>query len=748
MLIVGSGNLTYNGYALNEEVWNAFSISGEGGVSKPLFRAAWEYIVGLNLPCSLLLKRQLGWMRENARWLAEIPDTEPERAIIDNEEFLFLANDYAGSIFDKLKKIIGRERVQSITTISPFYDISGLTLTRLNEDFRPDEIRSVYSEEGTYPYELMIDRPEWLKLYSWASQTVMNTGRLHTKIIQFRLPTRTVFVSGSANITNAAFGGSGDEACIAIIARPDRNFVSELGIVLDNNSEVGKSVVDTLPKPQRAESASYSNSIEIILAEVVDDTLDVSLKIRNFQDCYLRILDLKGQRLADYDIQSDVRLLQIGGFTLTECMAVVVDPTEKEISNRCLIINESDVAWLNPNRILRKLDSLLESGRGWKENLSGILSYLWFDDEPDTKPVRRTATVAKAEKGSDGNLVTGEEFDNIRVGSRQSVLSLPDVRIIDFLLSSESRRDANDTPDNPDDTDAVGDIDDGNNEYRNSEYTVRQRERESDFINCIERYGQRLNRHYDIRLSRLYSAANNPATNIFHSGFGDDITIGVRDFSHILIEVVLVCRELKNCSDPRYRTIRKDFVRCLGKFLLLAQKGYNRTNDYGWHKCVEFHTELIVFSLLTIATQKWNRTETTTVKLLVLNLLDSCTGSDSIDFQRVKDLYVKKTGESDIAPVAHSIALIERTISEYERFLDLKNDPSTVSDVDLDNPDRNYSYRKGYGFFYVTEVQPVYQSRTGTVAFEMSLRNPGFDDIVRIRGGRKIRCLIPAEESL
>lgn len=140
MLVVGSGNLTYNGYALNEEVWNTFSLKGANSKYLPLFKSVWNYINNLNLPDSALLKQQLKWMIDNVNWMSEKESFDLDNVIIDHEKYLFIQNDSEGSILKKLQYIIGDEKVKLITTISPFYDTSGQTLKTLKDIFNPDEL--------------------------------------------------------------------------------------------------------------------------------------------------------------------------------------------------------------------------------------------------------------------------------------------------------------------------------------------------------------------------------------------------------------------------------------------------------------------------------------------------------------------------------------------------------------------------------------------------------------------------------
>lgn len=739
LIVVGSGNLTYNGHGLNEEVWNVFSLKGTESVYLPLFIATWQYLNGLNLPDAMLLKQQLRWVRENTNWLSDDVSTNSGNVTIGNEQYLFLSNDSKGTILSKLQEMIGDEIVESIVTISPFYDTSGITVRTLHDIFNPKEVKCVYSEGGIYPYDMMKNPPKWLKLYSW--DDVFTTKRsdvhkLHAKIIQFALQSRTILISGSANVTKAAFNGAGDEAGIAIISENTKDYIKGLGVNLDNRTIVNPSILETLTKPERASSETTARSIHIVSAEIVDDALSVILSKSSIENSRLRILDFVGNLLQDIDVSIGEKRLLIKEFSYTNCIAVIIDESNTEISNRSFIISEEDVARFNPNKALRKLDSLLESNKDWKDNLTGILSYLWFDNSSDIKNISTKTFTVHTKKDVAGKSVSKEDFDNIRIGSRQTILSLPDVRIIDFLLSSEKKPKEADVSDNSDDVDALQDVDGGNNEYHNSEHVIDRQKHDKAFVDCIDNYSRRLRKHYDVRLAELYSKAANFGADIFKKEFNETaIHVNVMDFSRILIDIVLMWQELSKDFNSRHGNIRQDFIRNLGKFLILSRKGYPQTDDYAWHKCVEFHKELIVFSLLIITSQDWRGSEVMSIKLLIANLLSACANS-VLDTNEIKDLFGNKVMRSNVPIKASSMALIKKTIEEYQEFRRHFEDKSTVREVDFDNPNGNYSYRTGYGFFYVTDLNFIRQP--DRIVPEMTLYHPGFDDTLKVLGGRKI----------
>lgn len=744
LLLLGSGNLTYNGNGLNDEIWNVFSLRGKNSPYESLFRNVWAFFRFKRMPQSILLNQQMKWIEENTHLNIFSPVNDSLAISINNEKFLFIINDNNGNILTKIIKLVGDEKVESITTISPFYDINGALLSILYDNFNPVSINCVYSETGIYPFDLMHNNPEWLNLYLWENvfnSTEGNTHRLHAKIVQLTLETRTILISGSANLTTAAFIGNNDEASIAIISEDRKDYIKMLGVNLDRRLSIDDDYINSLKKPERVIPVKKSKKVIISSAELIDETLSLITNEIYLVDYRLAILDSVGKIESTFKIVSNGPNLKFEGVKQEGRLVVLIDAEEKEeISNRCFILSDTDLSRFNPNKALQKFESLLETNK-WKENFTAIMSYLWFVD-PEGKINSSTKNLSVSQYKSnqkEGQNVSSDEFDNIRIGSKQMVLSIPDVRLVDFLLSNQGNQDP-DFNNNTDELDSVNDIDNGNNEYEEAERILINKNRNIAFTESINYYSRRLRKYYDARLHPLYQTAKN---------FGNDILkvkpseISVVDYSRILINIVLIWKGIMEQREGETRNFKKDFILNLGKFLIFARGGYSDTKDYEWHKCVEFHKELIVFSMLIISVLSWNKQEAISAKLLLLNLLYSCNTNSLLDMDDIRNLFLKQINESKLAVNPASISLIEKTFVEYGKFsqhLD-PNDYTMVKEVEFSNSSESISFRRGYGFFKIVSLEPIHQNSNHKIVYDMSALHPGFEDIIKFRGGKKIRSL-------
>ena len=163
--------------------------------------------------------------------------------------------------------------------------------------------------------------------------------------------------------------------------------------------------------------------------------------------------------------------------------------TVERFSNRCFIYKDSDVERFNPDKNLRKLESLLDSALNLKEDIWRLLSFVYFDDSASEKVTTIRTANNRREKEIPANLIQKEKFDDIRIGNRSSVLSIPDVRVVEILLNSLSESDKGDEGlEMTDDIDSSIDIDDGNNEYQ-----VKLKSHvQVSFSDCVARYTKNL----------------------------------------------------------------------------------------------------------------------------------------------------------------------------------------------------------------------------------------------------------------
>jgi hypothetical protein len=304
-------------------------------------------------------------------------------------------------------------------------------------------------------------------------------------------------------------------------------------------------------------------------------------------------------------------------------MVVISDKEGNELSNRCFVVLDDIVGRCNPNQNLRKLESLLDSSVDWKANLMNILSYVYFDDEPREKATKMKYNNSLSRTHDyTGQTVNSEDFDNIADGSKQNIMAMPDVRIVEFLLHSTSMSKRLDDSTNrvSDDLDGVTDIDNGDSSYQYED--IIEGADSPKFEACIDYYSKRLGKFYDSRLESFYKS-NKEGRNKFILQPIEERKIKVNDYSQILINVVLMWKLIMQDQTVKHDSFMKPLLHNLGQFWLLSRNGYEKRNDYAWHKMEEYHRDLVVYSLLMIAHYEWYGKAKVKAKLLVLNLMDS-----------------------------------------------------------------------------------------------------------------------------
>lgn len=739
LLVVGSGNLTYGGLSLNDEIWSVFSLRDENSVYRSLLVKAWEYLFSLKDEKSLLTAMQFDWMFSHSDWLQNVKESvvsEPVR--VGDESFWFITNGNGQNILGEIEKIIAGKKVCSIDVVSPFYDENGRLLDLLYSTFEPKVIRCVISRTGTFPYDRIMRSESNLLFYDWEDVFIKDRGamhNLHAKIFQFQTETRSMLVCGSANATYAAMTGRNEESCIVAVSDSSKDYLKESGIIFNKNIDVSTLTDSNRIRGSKAPQ-EFPRSLKISSSEIIDSSLRVYVQGKD-ATCILLLLDISGRELVRCPVSLVNGVIKTDVSSHAAAIAVLVNDAGQEVSNRCFIYKDEYVERFNPDKNLRKLESLLDSALNRKEDIWPLLSFVYFDDRSSEKLVVGRYVKKESERDRTSKLIQKEKFDDIRIGNRSTVLSIPDVRIVDFLLSSMSVDDkAEGGSEISDDIESSINIDDGNNEYQvRSNYRAKVT-----FSDCVDRYTKNLANYYNKSLAGLYETARKHGNDIFKSsGLCVTREAHVVDFSHVLIDVALMWHEMLYSGKKLTSSVKTAFLTNVGKFLILFWKTAPVRSDYAWHKMEEFHRELTVFSLLIIAVHKWYGQEGMFAKLLVLNLLDSYRDSETFDVKSLYTLFTVKLHEVGINPYENSLNMINVAFTAYESFHRNRRNNATLREISA-TLDGEYVYKNNYGFMYATDIVRS-KDIAGNMCASYSLHHPAFDEDISFVGGVKIRTL-------
>ena len=744
LLVVGSGNLTYNGYSLNEEIWGAFRLKGESTEFAPLFKKAWSYLNSVYSSDSLLVRQQLKWMIDNSSLLDDIVRNDyPDFAVSDGVSFHFISNDADGSILLKLKQILKKSTVKSLKIISPFYDINGQSVTNLIKEFEPKNTYCIFEKYGTYPYDIM-KKGNGIKFYEWDDNFIESRGlqhHLHGKLFQFETNNGTFLMIGSANATSNAFGKGhnyiNDEACIVLHSKSSKDFFSTLGVTFEHPFAL-KSSGTTLERPHAEMSERSDFEYQIIYSEIIDDRISIKLNVSNgkVRVGFIGLEDGVFRTVAATIKNNFIKLKMPDDISIT--MVVIVDNDSNEISNRSFITDEDQVSRCNPNQKLQKLTSLLEAAGDWRVELVEILSYVVFDEENLKSTTTRAKEITKSKSKEQGNkVIQKEQFEDLIDKDKAHVLSLPNIRIADFLLTTTNETKSEDVSDGIDDISTDTDLDDGNNSYGKNKETNDPLFAKTQLVNFSHRYNKRLSSYYDLQLADFYTFLKKKQNRLPKYEDIDMKPAKLVEFSNMLISLILQTKSLETglglVSEKAQRTI---FVKTISQFLLMYAHGYELQDNYASHKMVEYHKAIAVQALTLIASFFWYGKDKTDALLIVLNLLESFRKAQNVKTSDLYKLYAKQTKRTNLAYDERSQELIKGAFAIFDLY-----EKARVEKTNIKQIDRFFSsciiYKSPCGFVFASDFKKN-KSGKGAWLYEYDIQHPAFQEPFHIQAGKMV----------
>ena len=201
-LLVGSGNLNWQGYASGGELFTQYEYSSEHPELLPAFLSVWnmvEELINRNfigpaaVPYLQILHEQTPWLFRSA------PDS-----------WQSVRSNLKSSFLEQLREIVNNEPVSDLWVLAPFYDQKAVALKKLVETFSPKNVH-------------LIVQSEFASLDPDSVLTVLNgyTGKweinpffslqdddaktyVHAKLYLLKTPTRSICLQGSPNLSQVA----------------------------------------------------------------------------------------------------------------------------------------------------------------------------------------------------------------------------------------------------------------------------------------------------------------------------------------------------------------------------------------------------------------------------------------------------------------------------------------------------------------------------------------------------------------
>jgi len=374
LVLIGSGNLTTSGHGKNLEVWNSLYVDRIEDSKHGFILQVWDYIKNLHQELGTAAHNKIRNIEESCYLLSsqKAPSIETTFLIGNEVGINYLSNQRDNSLFQQLTAIIGKEEIEDITILAPFYDSEGRFIKELDSQFNPKQINVIIQKDfGTLPLKMI--QQSKINFFDWNEVFIekVHQSYFHAKNIIFKGKSINFLISGSANASIAAFGtnqinGTNQESCI-LYQSSKVDFLETIGIKIGNSKA---NLKDYLPEESVDEppQENYSTSVFIVTAE--KNFGIVSLLVKSEKD-YISanillfdglggakyeklVLIKKGETNVLIDVQSGDSLIY-----------ALVKIDSKIASNKQFITDLNAFERTNPspqNRSLNQIRQIIENG--------------------------------------------------------------------------------------------------------------------------------------------------------------------------------------------------------------------------------------------------------------------------------------------------------------------------------------------------------------------------------------------------
>ncbi len=201
-LLVGSGNLGWQGYASGGELFTQYEYGTKDTVQPEAlnaFLAVREFVQALfdrGYISGSSARKRINHLFEQTPWLFQKPlgDWQPVR------------HNLEASFLDQLQAIIAGEPIQELTILSPFYDKEAIALARLLDMFKPQRATLLIQPKRTsadpQALQAVLDRFPNCQVRPFEPDD--ESSYVHAKLYLFKLPKRTLCLQGSPNLSQVA----------------------------------------------------------------------------------------------------------------------------------------------------------------------------------------------------------------------------------------------------------------------------------------------------------------------------------------------------------------------------------------------------------------------------------------------------------------------------------------------------------------------------------------------------------------
>jgi len=691
LLFIGSGNLTSSGLSTNDEIWSAFHLNTVENENASLFGEAWLYLQSFLQESYGFTSQKINWIKKYSPWLAALPTNSDgfEHKKL-KQKINFISNSKTGSIFQKLVARVPKEKLKSITIISPFYDQAGALLEALYDNYLPPTFNCIIDADyGTFPVKMNPKIADHINFYDWKeckNDFDNQVNRLHAKIFHFVYSSGDEYIIiGSANATVAAFGTiSKDpvnhEAGILIYRSINKNWLEDLGV------HIPKEPIEVNRLSSNGRSTDNSRDIiktpnKIIYSELRGNEINIYLKkpLPNIEG-RVRILSRHSLELENLSFKSENNNLRTSCKNSENVFKIcIVNEAGDRISNFSIVHRFEELAKSNPDPEQQKLDNLFSGDLMEGGDVTKLLQYVDFNwaDEPSvtsqTNSRNRNShtTNERVSIEKEYQLLNENEFNTVseEILLRQAgILGNPTIRIAEFLAVISSKFTRNDTFKESEEQKLLADVEQKEEFQVSSGLKINSNAEKE--INAIVKYFTKLEKQYFKKLDKFYLAQ---AMTVL-----PEESITIRSLSNILIALHIVQifhgkkyiidveednqegheqRESNYLIDGDLSTgvhsVKGFLLDVLGKFLLLAASKMKKYEyDILNQKMDSSRNKVLSKSIFIILNLKWTKSELPYRDSLLLNTLYFINSFHLTESNQIKGLLKRIKKEKSIGNVS------------------------------------------------------------------------------------------------
>ncbi|GIK37991.1 MAG: hypothetical protein BroJett011_18240 [Chloroflexota bacterium] len=208
-LLVGSGNLSQQGYASGGELFTRYEYQAkETDQAETLnafltVRELIERLLSLGYINSASARKRLNYLLEQTPWLYH-SSTSPWQPVRHNFDQSFLS---------QLQQVVGSNPVQELWILSPFYDPEALALKQLLITLKPKQttllIQPGYTSLDPPALQGILDQYRGCRVRAF--QPAGYTAYVHAKLYLLKLSKRAICLQGSPNLSQVAMLRSGSQ---------------------------------------------------------------------------------------------------------------------------------------------------------------------------------------------------------------------------------------------------------------------------------------------------------------------------------------------------------------------------------------------------------------------------------------------------------------------------------------------------------------------------------------------------------